>query len=1159
MPEVDGKTLAALAIIVLAAVAFLALQKPAEITGPAANQTAFYSGEFVLRVQAQNGTAIPGAQVNYSLDGKNGGGFTNETGEIPISITRPGLLSLRVARDGFQTAVVTILATRSTAAIKLKEARPAAAALEAIETSAAVAITARGAGGEAIDAGVARVYDLDTAHLLGEAALLDGKAELEGLPAGVTAYIVAEADGFEPFDGSNRAQVLNAGTLFEAILEKRGVVGTRLRCLDANGKKTACIMTLFKPPAVELESSFTQGEWLPKLGEGAYYFVGEADGYLPANSGLFGAGEDAQAVLQTPTNENAAKLSVTATRAGKPLAASVLVRGVDGSFVTAEQKAPASFTLAKAAYKITVQAGGAKRSERVQLGEDKAVEFVFEEGKAYVNASVTPAVNATITVIIDGAKAAEGRPGELIEMPAAKAATVRAEAVGRIPVEKQVAAIAEGRTATVRLELESEAKAPAKTSAKFIKAAYANGTAVAELQEGGEYSLFFEIVPSRGSRDAGFAIAVNGGTIKGYPAGAQVKKSSVMNAPSAVCTDLAQDSALSDSVKWVDSRFPAASKTLEYKVNVSTGSRELRVGYRGYSVDNGSFDRDPQDPSLGSAESTGEKAGCYAAFKDFSIPVKGANVAQANATAGNKSNASQGVFVENGSLKAGATRLDFSIDAVLPADAVPFSMEPQSGCSFLYSFNSTSGAHDCYSYANGFVKLDAFKAGCPLQVKGDKIEGDASATLVVTGSCVKNTLEIPLGQAARLEESILVTPTDLGSGDGTAKIFYLIDERQTGQRTADAGGKSIALQKSSVRALSWKGSGTLPLKSGGETIATLSYRYKKSYFSGKGGVGGERITSCGDWLCCARAWCNQDAFKQAVEKFKARAGEVAQRTAFRNGAGQPLAALGLQAFEYVTVAQVTEGAAAQLKSLGFETSGSASLAGEACASDAPKVLELKASTSDGVNWAYSSRTLSLEQNLDAASNKPELCGFLHAENATVTKTAAASMASLNQVKDGVATPVPSFFTDVAGVKAACLAAVSTACAEHSGKMVSLPALAPAPLYAQVNCVPAAGKCVPVCTPTQGDVQTVPYQNRAYLLLRFGLTEACTGVPPALEKVFTGAKPFQFMGLLDSYMGGFSTAAFGGAFYDSPLDPAGFTQAQGLQALQGGFTPWPTGR
>ncbi|PIY91511.1 hypothetical protein COY71_02775, partial [Candidatus Micrarchaeota archaeon CG_4_10_14_0_8_um_filter_60_7] len=127
MPEVDGKTLAALAIIVLAAVAFLALQKPAEITGPAANQTAFYSGEFVLRVQAQNGTAIPGAQVNYSLDGKNGGGFTNETGEIPISITRPGLLSLRVARDGFQTAVVTILATRSTAAIKLKEARPAAA------------------------------------------------------------------------------------------------------------------------------------------------------------------------------------------------------------------------------------------------------------------------------------------------------------------------------------------------------------------------------------------------------------------------------------------------------------------------------------------------------------------------------------------------------------------------------------------------------------------------------------------------------------------------------------------------------------------------------------------------------------------------------------------------------------------------------------------------------------------------------------------------------------------------------------------------------------------------------------------------------------------------------------------------------------------------
>ena len=1148
------KSAAAIVAIVLVAVAFFLLQpKPAAPTG-AASESVFYEGPFVLRVASESGEPVAEALVNYSLGSERGGGLTGANGTLEIVIKRSAPLSLRVEKTGFETAVLTVIATKREATVKLKAARVVEPAEFAPPQAEGIAVvTASNEQGEPVESGEARIYGFEGAHLLGESTVSGGNAVVENLPLDANAYLVVEAPGFLSFDGSGAAKKIVAVTEFSAVLkaEANNSQKTVLRAVDPNGTLVPCSMTVLAPPAVQLFTRLTQGELeYDAPSNGSFYFVSVADGFLPAKSALFKAGETAQVAMQAPTAANSAVLRVRASDdSGKSVQAKITVRDSKGFLAAPESKTVATLTLAKGDYVVAARFKSQEQRKTVKLySSDANVDFEFAAAKAFVNATARNAasnafLNASVSAEQGGKAVASGYAGEKLEIAAGRETVVRLEAKGFVAAETSVQPLKAGETSNVELFLQPKASAGG-TSIKFVKAVDANGTQVDTLVQGGRYKLYFEFEPSAAAQEAGAAVRVEGGEITDYPQGYLVEKSSSYSQQSGACVDLAQDKVLGGAIKWVDSRFKPAVKTLEYSVTVDNASRELAVEYRGYSIDaNGAWERDPADAALAEAESSREKAGCYAATRSLKLAVtKSGGAANASPTP-QAENAS--FWVEGGELKTNVKEIVFSVDSVLDADAVAVSLEGDE-CKLLYSFESSNATENCYGYSDGFAwfkSADFGNPACPLKARGNSADGDASAKLVVTGSCVKESkLEIPLRVNARPEESLSARPREL-AGDYSAKLIYIIENRQAGQaRKVSIGGRELSFDAPEAKPIAWNGPGSLEALSNGAKIASWQYASEKSYFAGKGDLG-PRAESCGDWLCCASAWCNQDALSQAAQEFKERAREVARRTAFRRGNGQPLKALGMEKFVFVTVAQVTEDASKQLKSLGFSAGTRASLAGDSCKPGNPVVLELKAETSDGATWQYSSRVLRLENNLKAPLNKLALCDFLHGDNAFINKTEQATLASLAQSSDRHSTPipVPSFFTDVTGAKARCLAAVGT-CAEQSGVMVNLPALSTSPLTAKVNCVPlVSGKCAPACEESQGDVQIVPYNNQQYVLLRFGLTPACSSTPPSLQGVFANLESSAIMRVLGGYAG--TAQRLGAQFYAAASDPSTYTQSQ----------------
>jgi len=60
--------------------------------------------------------------------------------------------------------------------------------------------------------GVVSLYDANSDALLGESATTNGQAVFKDLEAGMKVYVMVEADGFLPFDGSKNKTMLKKGT-----------------------------------------------------------------------------------------------------------------------------------------------------------------------------------------------------------------------------------------------------------------------------------------------------------------------------------------------------------------------------------------------------------------------------------------------------------------------------------------------------------------------------------------------------------------------------------------------------------------------------------------------------------------------------------------------------------------------------------------------------------------------------------------------------------------------------------------------------------------------------------------------------------------------------------------------------------------------------------
>ncbi|PIT85947.1 hypothetical protein COU36_00445 [Candidatus Micrarchaeota archaeon CG10_big_fil_rev_8_21_14_0_10_59_7] len=557
---------------------------------------------------------------------------------------------------------------------------------------------------------------------------------------------------------------------------------------------------------------------------------------------------------------------------------------------------------------------------------------------------------------------------------------------------------------------------------------------------------------------------------------------------------------------------------------------------------------------------------------------------------------------------------------------MPLDIADSADCTLVYSVKSAKGTEKCYLYDKAkkaflFKSRDGYSQ-CPIRVEADSLEGDSSASLELGASCGSAKASVPIHLTAESVQSLYTAPRSLDEGDGSAKIVYVINGKQFGSRSLTP---DVSFSGAGAKAIAWSGPGNLVVKEGDSVVAQWAYDQQASFFQGVGSVGGERVESCSDWMCCANAWCSKAAYAQANDAFKRKAQDVADETVFRRGNGEPLKTLG-GSFAFAGVAQTIEQTIAENETRPPE-----------CVPSNPAVFEMKAKTSDGETWAYSSSVMSVGVNLKSAANKPELCNFLHAENGTVKQTKNATLASMQQAKRVIPIVIPSFFVDFSGVKGRC--GKEPACA-GKGTMISVPGLIPYPMTTEVSCqqvsttpavstpaacarspdnrptirvdpksitlhleeqkqfgiiccnpagtatvncpqpvgwsktdnqglftataagsfevsasaagfasVPASVKvtpertaktCAARCTPVNGDIQMIPFNNQLYVIVRFGANENCAMTLPPWYSVAMGtAEAWLFMKSMGAPD---AQGAVGGSLYPTQSNPTSFAQS-----------------
>jgi hypothetical protein len=1052
---------------------------------PEANATVFYAGAFALRIVDANSTPVQGALVNYSILGNKGGGHSGSDGVLEIQLNESGIISITVRKEGFENQVFSLIPTRGEATVTLETKKHSIASYAEFK-HAIVAFTAIGPEGEPVD-GEARLLDFESSVELGSCQLEGGACSINGLREGAVVFTVVEAEEYALFDGSGEPKELSGYTAFDLELNYASKSAiSEIRCVGPSQEQLECNLTIYSQFDYALSNIESNGTaYFAGEGNGEYYFIAERNGYyLP--SPAFKAGGSAQVAF---IQEGIELIVLTADDSGIPVQSIIKVNEAGGRAVAAmvESNGEARFELPAGNYLVTAIREGNRKAAEVKLESKSSLLFEFESRPAFVNLnafdSENNSVNALFTITQEGEIVGGGSKGSF-EVSAGTKSSVTAEATGYLRVIDAVRALQENEVESIRFVMKKSGETP-KTKVSLSGLFNEEGEAVEELTVGKEYSVKLLLEPAGNDGEAGVFLRVEGdAVITDYPAGEKVESSSFYGKAKGYCEGLLQDNAIAinNGFTWVDSRSSAAIKTLEFKVRVD-GTGTIGLHYRGYSIINEKWERDPFDAELG-LEADGVKAGCYAKahYAEFqAIGSEGAPVQEPALPSGNAS-----FWVEGGELKSSVEKISFQADAMFPADAVPFSLEAE--CELAYAIESGEGTEYCYGIEGGYAwfKSGDYNPACPIKVQGSELESDDSARVIITGACVKDSrVEIQIELKSRSEEAFRVMPKNNG-GDNTAALYYLIEWKQVGSRFLQVDEKEFAFGEPGVKALDWGGPGEARVLEGEMEIAVLGYQEKKGFFSGKSSLG-ERVESCSSADCCSSGWCTPSALEEMVNAFKSEAAVLAARTQFKRG---PLEVLAAGSFDFVEVAQCAQGGFEALEAMGFEVIESD------CDSSGPAVFELRASSVDGANWSYSARVLKLDGK--------ELCGFMHGEANEIVHTEFASMESIVMLSEesAKAIPVPSFYSDVKGVKAACIVAPGE-CSLYSGELYSIPAIVPSLQTSIVTCV-GEGVCHPVCAPKEERVELVTHDNKLYAIMRFGINALCAPVAPGLQSLLSSA-------------------------------------------------------
>ncbi|MGC8851276.1 MAG: hypothetical protein ACP5O3_03565 [Candidatus Micrarchaeia archaeon] len=603
------------------------------------------------------------------------------------------------------------------------------------------------------------------------------------------------------------------------------------------------------------------------------------------------------------------------------------------------------------------------------------------------------------------------------------------------------------------------------------------------------------------------------------PPGMDAEKGVVYRS-SAACADLL-GAPQAGGLKWIDLSFAGngtANIAVPFAVKPSAAAgSQVVLNYRAYSFSSTAvggrvYSRYPEDVELGTARNTSSKSECHAktntaSFEVISVkpPEKPAEEKEpaAEFTAGDTI-----VFDPLKGLQsaAGINRYDLQIDSVFPADAMPVKLKSKNAaCSILLSIQSDNPlTRNCYRYDNAkqvfSFQSHELNAECPVHVEGNKLflngaefKGEEKTRLYFkTGGCdLQANLSIPVRVTVAEVEGINVLPEASALSDSeAAKPFYIVNNLQVGSRqitleylplnASTPTTKKISFTSPGAKAIAWRGPGTLSFLEGNETINEVFYENPvKQLEKGLGAVGGQRVTTCTDFKCCASGWCTRKALKQMITAFNEKAKTIASKTAFRRGQGEPLASLAPnEKFVFAAVAQGIQGSGSLLQQQNVSLSSSApktdaanSKASQFCARDQPAIYEIVASGKDANSLSLTASVLPLYNNnyvegcnaTPSTQNFIPLCSFLYGSGNCINASNTSNILTTNQLANlsykiqlcmYPALPIVSL--------PYCLPTCAASTAYTASQKTAICTSLCAPAIASGVGLPAGGACVATC-------------------------------------------------------------------------------------------------
>ncbi|MBI4360949.1 carboxypeptidase regulatory-like domain-containing protein [Candidatus Micrarchaeota archaeon] len=762
------------------------------------------------------------------------------------------------------------------------------------------------------------------AVLLGEGTTVEGVIVFTA-PIGDSVYPTINAEGFALFDGSARAKVVEEFTEFQiALAGADAPVGekTTIKAVDKDENALYFSAKVFKPPAIEL-AAFDGEQWELLVSPGTYYVWIQSPGFLAKTFDLV-AGQNHVIQLEKATPFNAATLTVRVQdEYGESLSGANVRLEKENRVFSAD---------------VETDSQGEARFDEIPVGTvgvfaqfgTKTVRGTTNVEQGGSTATITLTIHrATLNVKTSNAVDSQAVPAamelsNLIESTqtcqgAACSFTTAALVENRLRVTADgfrvfaaslVMADDEQRNLSAVM-VPSQASGGAKI--EFIQIKDVSGQPVQSLQPGREYVVEFNATPAAQAEAQGIYLRVGSkSSVDGddvaiieHSTADAAQKSTEYN-PSTSCADLQPEftSGL-QGYKWValDYDEPAV-RLVSFVVRVREGAstnQALSLYYATHTNAGSVYARDPLDPA-------GQT--CYPKTYEIKLPLVAGSIGGGNGggnggtgtptptpppgtpnplPSGHQYTPKVGISFNpaTGQIEVDAPEIVLEVDAIYPKDAVPLNFNDAS-CTIGFKIQSSQSS--CYQVSRESLTFSTkdFSASCPSFVEGNqvKLQQDPQAKLVLQALCsgVQAQKEVPIRIHVAQVNSLTAAPQKLDEGEGTAKLLYVVNQKQQGLRTLTPLGASgtITLSDHAATALSWKGPGTLTLLEGETVVGEWTYENGPAYFEGIGTLG-SRVSSASDYMSCAQGWCTGTAAIQAISAFKQEAQKTAQATVFRRG------------------------------------------------------------------------------------------------------------------------------------------------------------------------------------------------------------------------------------------------------------------------------------